>query len=111
MNLMKKRKVPFRIFLTLFFFLICASAGSAEISSVSNQASQAELDNLQSALERSAVHCYAVEGTYPDSLDYIETHYGITWNKENYAVDYEIIGSNMKPAITVIPLHRQEVSE
>lgn len=95
----------------MFFFLICVTACIAEISSVSEQTSQAELENLQTALERSVVHCYATEGIYPESLDYLQEHYGITWNKEKYVVDYEIIGSNMKPTITIIPLHGQEASK
>ena len=93
----------------MFLFLICGIFCIAEVSSISGQASQAELENLQSALERSAVHCYATEGVYPESLEYIRQHYGITWDPEKYVVDYEIIGANMKPSITVIPLHRQEV--
>ena len=41
---------------------------------------------------------------YPESLSYLEEHYGITYDKENYVVDYEIIGSNILPDVTVIPL-------
>ncbi|MDD6615560.1 MAG: hypothetical protein PUF13_05595 [Lachnospiraceae bacterium] len=108
MNLHKKKKLPFKLYGAILFFLVCGGFCVAEISSVSRQSSRAELENLQSALERSAVHCYATEGVYPESLDYIRQHYGITWNPDKYVVDYEIIGSNLKPTITVIPLQRQE---
>ena len=60
--------------------------------------------NLKQAILRSAVHCYAVEGIYPASLSYLEKHYGISWNPEEYAVDYEVFSSNLPPTVTVIDL-------
>lgn len=74
------------------------------ISSVSESADKSYAESLQQALTRSAVHCYAVEGKYPESLNYLCDHYGITWDPHKYTVDYEIIGSNLMPSITVIPL-------
>lgn len=61
--------------------------------------------SLQTALQRSAVHCYAMEGQYPESLDYLKEHYAVHWDPAHYVVDYEIIGTNRMPIITVIPLH------
>ncbi len=40
-----------------------------------------EQESLKNAVVQSAVHCYSVEGAYPDSLDYLKKHYGITWVK------------------------------
>ena len=59
------------------------------------------MENLQQAIRRSAVHCYAVEGSYPESLNYLKEHYGITYDPEKYIVDYEIIGSNLMPDVKV----------
>lgn len=75
------------------------------ISSVSETADKSYAESLQLALKRSAVHCYAMEGRYPESLDYLKEHYAISWNPEKYVVDYEITGSNLMPSITVIPLN------
>lgn len=104
MRFHKKAKPPIRLLISILLFALCAAGCWTEISSISHQAAQAEQENLLSALERSAVHCYAVEGTYPESLDILKDHYGITWDETKYVVDYEIIGSNLKPSITVIPL-------
>ncbi|MCD8395610.1 MAG: hypothetical protein LUD12_00215 [Lachnospiraceae bacterium] len=83
----------------------CAAAlliyGTNEIS---DTADSEQAKSLQTALIRSAVQCYATEGSYPESLDYLCEHYGITWNSEKYVVDYEILGSNLMPTITVILL-------
>lgn len=106
MNFHQKKKRRWQLPVSLLLFFICAAVCWMEISSISGQASRTELDNLQNALERSAIHCYAVEGAYPESLDYLREHYGITWDESKYVIDYEIIGSNMKPSITVIPLNQ-----
>ena len=47
-------------------------------------------DGIRDAVLRGAVHCYAVEGRYPGSLDYLEDHYGVSYDKKNFVVAYEV---------------------
>lgn len=75
------------------------------ISSVRKNADESYMKSLQLALQRSAVHCYAIEGRYPESLDYLQEHYAISWDSSQYVVDYEIVGANRMPIITVIALN------
>lgn len=58
--------------------------------------------NLEKSLNEAAVHCYAVEGRFPPSLDYLCETYGIYYNHDAYSIFYEIFASNMMPDITVI---------
>ena len=53
-------------------------------------------------LEQSVTLCYALEGSYPESLDYLQNHYGIRWDEERFLVDFEPVGSNLPPDVTVI---------
>ena len=59
---------------------------------------------LEESVMRAAVQCYAIEGSYPDSIAYIEGHYGVYIDKARYAVHYEIFASNILPDITVMEL-------
>ena len=59
-------------------------------------------ESLETALARDITHCYAVEGFYPPSLSYMEEHYGLTYDKDLFFVDYQPIGSNIRPDVTVI---------
>lgn len=59
-------------------------------------------ESLETALNRNIIHCYAVEGFYPPSLSYIEDHYGLTYNHDLFFVDYQPIGSNMRPDVTIL---------
>lgn len=57
---------------------------------------------LEDALRRAAVACYAAEGVYPPSLDYIREHYGVETESEDYIVFYEVFAQNLMPDITVL---------
>ena len=57
---------------------------------------------LEDALRRAAVLCYAAEGVYPPSLDYIREHYGVETEQEDYLIFYEVFAENLMPDITVI---------
>ena len=63
---------------------------------------------LEDAIRRTAVSCYAAEGTYPPSLEYMKEHYGIQFDEEKYMVDYQVIASNLMPDITVLELDHEE---
>lgn len=57
---------------------------------------------LETALRRGAVACYATEGIYPPNLEYLQTHYGIQIDEEQYAVFYQVFAENIMPQITVL---------
>ena len=57
---------------------------------------------LEDAVRRGAVACYAAEGIYPPNLEYLEEHYGIQVDRDRYTVDYDVFASNMMPDVTVL---------
>ena len=57
---------------------------------------------LERALNRSISQCYALEGMYPPSLNYLIDNYGLTFDSEDYFIDYQYIGSNLRPDVTII---------
>lgn len=61
-----------------------------------------EKQSLEEAVRRDIVTCYALEGVYPESLDYLKEHYGLTYNEDRYIVNYEVLGSNLMPDVMVI---------
>lgn len=72
------------------------------VRSVSSTSLTKQQESLETALNRSISQCYAVEGTYPPSLEYLVTHYGLTYDSNVFLVDYEYYGSNLLPEITVL---------
>ncbi|MBE6898103.1 MAG: hypothetical protein E7475_03755 [Ruminococcaceae bacterium] len=97
---MKQRSLPTLPFLSfallLFFLLAFFRADSA-------QEERGRLQ-LEETLRLSAMACYAEEGFYPPTLDYLTQHYSVQINEEQYGVFYEIFAENLMPTITVVTL-------
>ena len=69
------------------------------------EASRAEgLRILEDSIRRAVVMAYAVEGRYPESIDYIEENFGIFIDRTRYIVHYHIFATNVFPDIAVIEL-------
>lgn len=81
----------------VFFFLF--TSGIAKFSQSTDE-NQTEMLHL--AISRSITHCYATEGHYPESLEYLQEHYGIKYDTDKYFVDYQILGKNIFPDVTII---------
>lgn len=77
------------------------------VNTVSETTVERQQESLSRALNRDIVHCYAVEGYYPPSLDYIEEHYGLTYDHSRFKVDYQPIGSNIRPDVTILVVGNQ----
>ena len=86
-------------FLFIFAVLMCFLSA---FSTLEQDHSAQDKLQLATALTRSAVACYAAEGSYPSDLQYLEENYGVQVNKELYTVKYEFIASNLMPDITVL---------
>lgn len=65
------------------------------------------MHQLEEALRRGCVACYAAEGIYPPTLEYLTDHYGIQVDTDRYVVSYTPIASNLMPDITVLRLSEQ----
>ena len=90
--------------LPVLLFILTISMLLYGINTVTDSTAQKEQESLQNAVIQSAVHCYSVEGAYPDSLSYLQKHYGLTWNEKKYKVRYVVIAKNIRPEVKVIPL-------
>lgn len=62
------------------------------------------LELTEQAVRRAAVQCYALEGFYPSSLDYLKDHYGVTVDEDRCFVAYQYVAANLMPDITVLPI-------
>lgn len=71
---------------------------------ISNRAEGARL--LEEGLLRATLHCYAIEGSYPENLAYITENYGISIDRSKYIVRYDVFASNIMPEIAVFEVGR-----
>lgn len=80
----------------LFFFLFGVRA-------MESKSEEESLASLRNAIQRACAQCYAIEGRYPPSVEYLEEHYGIVIDRDRYHVFYDGWASNVMPDITVLP--------
>ena len=72
------------------------------LNTISNSNQSGNYQILENALNRSITQCYALDGSYPPSLSYLVENYGLLYNSEQYFIDYQYIGSNLRPDVTII---------
>jgi hypothetical protein len=60
------------------------------------------MESLSAAIQRSIIHCYATEGHYPESLDALIEEYNIQYDSDRFFVDYQVLGENIMPDVTII---------
>lgn len=59
---------------------------------------------LEEAILRVAVHSYAVEGYFPESIAYIVENYGIHIDLTRFVVHYDVFAANLLPNIQVFEI-------
>lgn len=75
------------------------------VISVNNAASSKEdreLSALKNTVENGITMCYAVEGVYPESVEYLSSNYGLIYDKSKYIIHYDIFASNIRPTVMIL---------
>ena len=86
-------------------FLIALAAAALLFTRVISARTDAEVLSLaEEGVRRAAVECYALEGFYPKTLDYLVENYGVTADDSRYVISYQYVASNLMPDITVLAL-------
>ena len=88
------------VFLAVVIILVLA------VSDVSRTSNEESLSIAENNIRRAVITCYAQEGRYPESIDYLKENYGL-YVSDDYIVYYDIFASNIMPNITVV---RKQVS-
>ena len=102
-----RKKCDFKMWFSLTGSVAVVLAAAALMTAGVSQLSR-RARNLVQAVRRASVQCYAIEGRYPPSVEYLEENYGIAIDRERYHVFYEGFASNIMPDITVFPVSELE---
>ena len=86
--------------LAIFMLLVVWLA--AAVGNMQSADSKQKLNAVQSSVENGITLCYAIEGVYPKSLDYLTESYGVVYDSDRYIVHYGYFAANIRPSVTVI---------
>jgi hypothetical protein len=93
------KKIRWIVLTLILAALIAKSATGLDDIGVSADAERAT--TVEQAIEAAAIQCYAIEGSYPPTIDYLVEHYGLVVNEDAYYYHYDAFASNILPVIAV----------
>ena len=99
---MEKRRSLLTLAITLLVFVLCLLLVLRGVSTAGEARKAEALRVTEDSLHRAVMSCYALEGRYPPTLEYLVENYGVYVDEESYFVDYEIFATNLMPEITVV---------
>lgn len=106
MHLYKKNKsiADFGILISVVLFLGIVVYFFTALNNMSEGINSQQKEALHNAIDNAVVSCYAVEGCYPESVEYLEAHYGLIYDHDKFYVEYSSFGANVRPAVNVVVL-------
>lgn len=103
MRLYKKKKMQAGPLFGIVLFVVCFLFFFVAVGNVSDEVSDNELQTLKRAIDKAVTTCYAIEGYYPENVEYIEKNYGVVIDYDRFSVVYDLLGYNIKPNVIVAP--------
>jgi len=88
------------VFALILYFVL---TGLADASATSVSEGQRIAEN---SIKRAVINCYASEGMYPPSYEYLKEHYGLSIDENKYIIHYTIFAENIMPDFTVLIIER-----
>ena len=106
MKLYRKNTALIRNLPAIIIFLAVVVILVLAVSDVSRTSGEESLTIAENSIRRAVITCYAEEGRYPESIDYLKENYGL-YVSDDYMVFYDMFADNIMPNITVV---RKQVS-
>ena len=96
-----KNKFSVATILNFLLFILITSIVLISFVKISYQSEKKGNDLLDQSLNKVVVTCYATEGRYPDSLEYLEKNYKVKIDRKKYNVEYNVFATNIYPEIVI----------
>ena len=88
--------------LAIAFLIVLIAIFLSGLASAKSHSKEEALQVAENSVRHAVISCYALEGMYPDSYEYLKDNYGLKIDEGRYIVHYEIFASNIMPDITVL---------
>lgn len=99
----KKKRIPVivRYLPVIIVFILILAIAIYMFFDVGNTADSESLSITETNIRRAVMSCYAEEGRYPESIEYLKENYGL-YVSDDFVVDYSIFADNIMPQIFVM---------
>lgn len=92
------------LLLSMLVFVLVLSLMCSWLEDFTRDSHARQRQALETALNRSILLCYALEGRYPESLAELRRSYRLSFDESVFYVDYRPMGDNLMPDITILEL-------
>jgi hypothetical protein len=90
-------------YILLMIIIVCAVIILVSgLSEYGQKIDEKRTDRIREAVSDALITCYALEGSYPSTLEYLSENYGLILDKEKYIFRYEFVGANIFPELDVV---------
>ncbi len=89
-------------FVALFFLVVALAVILYHLKDYDISDREMGTEKLEEIIRHYATACYALEGSYPSSLEYLRKNYGLIIDENQYTYHYDAFASNILPDIKVI---------
>lgn len=97
----KNKKKMEQMTVTILFFCCIIVVLLFSVKNAAKGNVERQKESLEKAIQRDIAYNYAVTGTYPKTLMALEMAYGLSYDKDLFAVEYEVRGSKVPPLVKV----------
>jgi hypothetical protein len=98
----KKKQIHWITIASLLGLIILLSLFISGTNHLTSGNAKEQEEILSHAVSQSITECYALEGYYPPSIKYLTDNYGLIYDSSQYMIDYQYIGANLRPDVTII---------
>ena len=98
----KRSSILTGVLVTFVCFAVVIAIAAAVFRSLDSFSGEAETETVERAVRSAVMTCYAVEGAFPDDLEYLRRNYGLVWDADTYIVVYDAFASNIMPDMKVL---------
>ncbi len=89
------------IFLTLLVFCLLIGCLFLGFSNLEKTEDDQDYLRVEESIRKTVMACYAIEGSYPEDIEYLKENYGLYFNDELYQVHFRYLGGNIMPEYKV----------
>ena len=89
------------LLITVLVFAVLFGAVLRLMDMLGSTSDAEQLSIVSESVRHALLTCYAVEGGYPESLDYLKENYGLMYDADRVMIDYDAFASNIMPQVRV----------
>ncbi len=90
-------------FFLMFLILLITVVFCAPLLELLQGNKAREIEFMQQTVQKALVQCYALEGSYPATIEYLSENYGVQLHKDQYVYYYRPWAANFMPEFKIIP--------